>query len=221
VNLEERANELGRTAWLRDAAWDALLELAGASHVEHCARGQTLFLEGNAAEYVVVLCSGFARSHRSHLKRDLTVDTHGPRSALGVAAAFLEPTRYAVSAEMLEAGAVLRVDSSAVRALCEHDARFAALTLRHVARRHQQLTERLSQLQLRDLDARLAALLLEHASTEPWALPTNSRLAADLGTVPELVSRKLGEFYRREWISLERRCVRVTDSRALAGLLDD
>ncbi|MFB9992779.1 helix-turn-helix domain-containing protein [Deinococcus oregonensis] len=43
-------------------------------------------------------------------------------------------------------------------------------------------------------------------------LPTNSTLAAELGSVPEVVSRKLGEFYRLGLIALERRTVRVTDA---------
>ena len=60
--------------------------------------------------------------------------------------------------------------------------------------------------------------LLEHAATEPHALPTNSELAALLGTVPELISRKLGEFYRLGLIELERRQVRVLDRAELERL---
>ena len=68
-----------------------------------------------------------------------------------------------------------------------------------------------------ELGERLAAYLLEHAAA-PWPLPTNSELAALLGTVPELVSRKLGEFYRLGVIRLERRVVQVVDRPALTEL---
>jgi CRP/FNR family transcriptional regulator, dissimilatory nitrate respiration regulator len=217
VNLEERAAALRRTAWLRDANDAVLLELTRSSSVVTCPKNTTLFLEGEAVETVFVLCSGFARTYRFDARnaRAFTIGTYGARQTLGVIAAFLEPAQFTATAEMLEAGVALRVDAGAIRALVARDATFAAVTLRHVATRHAQLTQRVSELLFADLNARVAALLLEHASVSGWALPPNSVLAAQLGTVPELVSRKLGELYRRGWIRLEKRRVWVTDVTAL------
>jgi CRP/FNR family transcriptional regulator len=211
VTIEPRLEVLGRTTWLRSATPEHLRELARLSSSDYLERDQTLFLEGDTVQHVMVLCTGFARTHRSSAHRDLTVATHGTGAALGVTAAFLEPPLHAFSAQMLAAGTALRLDAVGVRALVGSDANFAALTLRHVARQHAQLTQRLSELNFTDLEARLASLLLETCSPSGWQLPTNALLAAQLGTVPELVSRKLGEFYRRGWIRLERRRVWVVN----------
>jgi CRP/FNR family transcriptional regulator, dissimilatory nitrate respiration regulator len=213
VKLEGIVSELRGTAWLREASTPALLELARCAHPHEFARGTILFLEGDAVESVLVLCSGFARTYcfDPRREREFTIGTYGARQSLGVIAAFLEPSRFTASAEMLEGGVVLRVDANAVRNLAARDAAFTALTLRHVASRHAALTNRISQLVFADLDARVAALLLEHASETGWLLPSNTLLAAQLGTVPELVSRKLGEFYRRGWIRLEKRRVFVVN----------
>jgi CRP-like cAMP-binding protein len=89
----------------------------------------------------------------------------------------------------------------------------------HLARREAELTVRMQRLVLTELGARLAAYLLEHAHPGGFPLPTNSTLAAELGSVPEVVSRKLGEFYHLGLISLERRTVRVRDAERLRDIV--
>jgi CRP/FNR family transcriptional regulator, dissimilatory nitrate respiration regulator len=203
-----------QTAWLRDASQSALLELARISSVHEFTRDAVLFLEGDAVETVFVLVSGFVRTYRFDPRRErtFTIGTYGTRQTLGVVSAFLEPSRFTATAEVLERGIALQLAATAVRSLAAREAKFASLTLRHVATRHAALTRRVSELLFADLNARVAALLLEHDEASVWALPTNSLLAAQLGTVPELVSRKLGEFYRRGWIRLEKRRVWVVDA---------
>jgi CRP/FNR family transcriptional regulator, dissimilatory nitrate respiration regulator len=221
VKLEGIVSELRGTAWLRDALPPVLLDLARCAHPHEFARGATLFLEGDAVEDVFVLITGFARTTRFDPKRgrEFTIGTYGARQTLGVIAAFLEPSTFTASTEMLEGGVVLRINANAVREMATRDAGFAALTLHHIASRHASLTLRIAQLVFADLDARVAALFLEHASETGWLLPSNSLLAAQLGTVPELVSRKLGEFYRRGWIRLEKRRVFVMDADYLRQVL--
>ncbi len=68
---------------------------------------------------------------------------------------------------------------------------------------------------------RLCEFLLERLREEGqgFRLPTNPELAALLGTVPEAVSRNLGELYRRGLIRLSGRRVEVPDPGALEGLI--
>ncbi|NJK44771.1 MAG: Crp/Fnr family transcriptional regulator [Pleurocapsa sp. SU_196_0] len=214
MNLEARVAALHQTAWLRDASQTLLLELARVSSVQGFTRDAVLFLEGDAVETVFVLVSGFVRTYRFDPKRErtFTIGTYGTRQTLGVIAACLEPSRFTATAEAFEPGIALQLDATALRSLVAREASFAALTLRHVATRHAALTGRVSALMFADLNARVATLLLEHDEPSGWTLPTNSVLAAQLGTVPELVSRKLGEFYRRGWIRLEKRRVWVMDA---------
>jgi CRP/FNR family transcriptional regulator len=66
----------------------------------------------------------------------------------------------------------------------------------------------------------VARILLENENSDGWLLPPNSLLAAELGTVPELVSRKLGEFYRLGLIQIVKRRVWIVDLQALKNLLE-
>lgn len=65
------------------------------------------------------------------------------------------------------------------------------------------------------LDARLAQLLIHRG---PVVETTHQKLAVDLGSVREIVSRLLRSFESRGWVKLEREKVTVLDPKALAQL---
>ena len=65
------------------------------------------------------------------------------------------------------------------------------------------------------LDARLAQLLIHRG---PVLQETHQKLADDLGSVREIVSRLLGSFEDRGWVTLERERISVLDPKALAEL---
>jgi len=67
----------------------------------------------------------------------------------------------------------------------------------------------------RRLDERLAQLLIHRG---PVLEATHQKLADELGSVREIVSRLLRSFEQRGWVKLERERVTVTDPKALAGL---
>jgi len=68
---------------------------------------------------------------------------------------------------------------------------------------------------------RLCEFLLEKLSQEGqgFHLPTNPELAALLGTVPEAVSRNLGQLYRQGLIQLKGRRVEIPNPQALTDLI--
>ena len=65
------------------------------------------------------------------------------------------------------------------------------------------------------LDARLAQLLIHRG---PVVEATHQKLADELGSVREFVSRLLRSFEQRGWVTLERERVTVRDPKALAAL---
>jgi CRP/FNR family transcriptional regulator len=67
----------------------------------------------------------------------------------------------------------------------------------------------------RRLDERLAQLLIHRG---PVIEATHQKLADELGSVREIVSRLLRSFETRGWVKLERERVTVTDPRSLAAL---
>jgi CRP/FNR family transcriptional regulator len=89
------------------------------------------------------------------------------------------------------------------------------------AERMADLTGLIDAVAFRKLDQRLAGALLGHGTE---LLTTHQRLADELGTVREIVTRLLRRFEREGWVTLARERIHIRDSaalRALASALQD
>lgn len=78
-----------------------------------------------------------------------------------------------------------------------------------------QVMQLVEEVAFRRLDARLAQLLVQRG---PVVATTQQKLADELGSVREIVSRLLRQFESRGWVELGRERVTVRDARALAEL---
>jgi CRP/FNR family transcriptional regulator len=78
-----------------------------------------------------------------------------------------------------------------------------------------QVMELVEEVAFRRLDARLARLLVQRA---PVLETTQQKLAEELGSVREIVSRLLRQFEGRGWVELGRERITVRDPGALAEL---
>jgi CRP/FNR family transcriptional regulator len=81
-----------------------------------------------------------------------------------------------------------------------------------------EVMELVEEVAFRRLDARLAQLLIRRG---PVLGETHQRLAEELGSVREIVSRLLRGFESRGWVRLERERVTVLDPKALSELVRD
>jgi CRP/FNR family transcriptional regulator, dissimilatory nitrate respiration regulator len=218
--LESALSLLRLSVLTRDAPDSVLQELAASSRFLETQAGQVLFLEHDPAETIFVLESGYAKLFKFSLihARELTVGVFGSRDALGSLAVLLSPSHHQASCSMLEAGRVLCISSDSFRNSLVRSPEFSRSVLAHVAHRQSVLLERFGTLFFTAIGERLAAYLLEHQRDDGFVLPSNSELASLLGTVPELISRKLGEFYRQGWIRLERRRVWIVQPDSLEVL---
>jgi CRP/FNR family transcriptional regulator len=79
-----------------------------------------------------------------------------------------------------------------------------------------EVMELVEEVAFRRLDERLAQLLVHRG---PVLEATHQKLADELGSVREIVSRLLRSFEERGWVKLERERITVLDPRALAALL--
>lgn len=68
------------------------------------------------------------------------------------------------------------------------------------------------------IDIRLAHKLIELSGHKPLIKTTHQKLAAELGTAREVVSRQLQEFQRRHWISQSRGTIELLDVENLQQL---
>ncbi|ADV68453.1 Crp/Fnr family transcriptional regulator [Deinococcus maricopensis] len=217
----ERARNLLRLTGVFGSAGVAELEvLAAAGRFRRLGRGEALFREGDGATALYVVEGGWLSVSKFSGAREVALHVVGPRQVVSGVSVFVPGATVSATAVALEDAAVFAVDAQVVRRTCFASPVLAEAVIAYFARRHAEVLGRLEQLVFQDLNARLAGHLLAHAPEgAAYALPSNSALAAQLGTVPELVSRKLGEFYRRGFIALQRRSVRVVDADALRRLL--
>ena len=81
-----------------------------------------------------------------------------------------------------------------------------------------EVMELVEEVAFRQLDARLAQLLVRRG---PVIEGTHQRLAEELGSVREIVSRLLRSFEQRGWVRIERERVTVTDPKALSALVQE
>ncbi len=221
VNLERALDVLLRCPMFHGVASSDVLELAQRSRFRTLRKGETLFLEGDPSESLFIVSDGWLKVYTLSPggERELTIHLEGSFHPVGTLATMLAEPTYQSNCAALEEATVLEIPSSEVRRAVAGSSVLSASVIRFLARRQVSLTRRLEQLLFTELGSRLGAYLLEHASDDGFALPTNSELASLIGTVPELVSRKLGEFYRLGWIRLEKRRVWIVDARALRDLV--
>jgi CRP/FNR family transcriptional regulator len=78
-----------------------------------------------------------------------------------------------------------------------------------------QVMQLVEEVAFRRLDARLAQLLVQRG---PVVAATQQKLAEELGSVREIVSRLLRQFESRGWVELGRERITVRDARSLAEL---
>jgi CRP/FNR family transcriptional regulator len=134
---------------------------------------------------------------------------------------------------ILSGGCLLGHSDYAARGIAEQDvtllnlppAPFNALLLEHepfrrfvfgmYGERLAEVMQLVEEVAFRRLDERLAQLLIRRG---PVIEATHQKLADELGSVREIVSRLLRSFEARGWVKLERERMTVTDPKGLAAL---
>jgi CRP/FNR family transcriptional regulator len=202
-----------------------LQALARQAHRRCLHKGQTLFLQGDPVQYLHLVLSGLIKVYRPDPKgqRQVVLHLEGPYRLVAAVALFLEKPRYPASAEALENSALLAIPRETFFHLVDSRPPVARAMIRFLARRQAQLVHLLDQLVFHQVGARLAEYLLTRhlAEGEGFRLPTNPELAAILGSVPEPVSRKLGQFFRQGLIEMKERRVWVRDAARLRALAEE
>ncbi|PYE53874.1 Crp/Fnr family transcriptional regulator [Deinococcus yavapaiensis] len=185
--------------------------------------GQTIFFEGDLVDSLYLMASGWAKVYKQdpNGRKQLVLHIEGPGQVLAEVAVFLERRVYPASCEALEDSEVLRVASATFHHCVEQYPVLARNVIRYLASRQSKLVHLVDKMFFQELASRLAQDLLERLERDGqgYCLPSNPEMAAMLGTVPELISRKLGHLYRQKLIRLEGRRVWIPDPDALATLL--
>lgn len=211
------AEVLRKWPFFSELGEDELAEVASHVHERTFRCGEVILLEGEAPRAVYFIVHGQVRIYRlSPEGREQVLKRLGPGGAFNLvpvldggpnpssAMAWTDVTVYAI-----ERGHFVQM----VR---EHPA-LAVAVLTDFAAKLRHITALVEDLSLRTVAARLAKLLLTQAAEEEAAprRMTQQEMAAQLGTVREVVGRALAELEREGLIRMERHRIVIVDRTGL------
>jgi len=203
---------------LADLPEAALSPLAAVAAERAYADGETIVLDGAAEAPVAFVLSGGVRAYRANLDgREQTLIRLGPGEAFNLPVAFAADPRAPATAVAAGPARLALVPAGDFRRVVSTTPALALAVLGDLSDKLRHVAELAHELSLFTVRGRLAGFLLERAAggrdvPVTW---TREELAAELGTVREVVSRALGAFARRGLVRLERDHVRILDAAAL------
>ena len=195
-----------------------LRRLAAVVYTARYDDGQVIMLEGDHPSPVFFVLEGAVRAFRTNPDgREQNLIRLAPGDAFNMPAAFQKKHAAHASAAAIGPTRLLLIDAPAFAHLTSQTPAIARAVLEDFASKLDHLTTLTHNLSLRSVRGRLAQFLLKHAQTEsPSPLHwTQDEIAAQVGTVREVVSRTLRAFVREGLIQMKRQQITILDPQAL------
>jgi CRP/FNR family transcriptional regulator len=196
----------------------------------HYEPGEMIFAEGDPCAGLYVVESGHIRIFKSSSGgREQVLSIDGPGSSVAELPVF-DGGNYPASASAVDKAALLLVRKQDFHALCLAHPEVALKVLRVVGARLRRLVGIIEELSFTTVRRRLASFLARLARRDgkrgaegiEITLPaSNQELAAQIGTVRELVSRNLSRLQQEGILKVDGRSVVVRDLAALEAELQD
>lgn len=178
--------------------------------------GEIVMLEGEPDKPAYFLLEGNVRVFRISAdgrEQDLIHLRAG--EALNLPAAFSSDHRAPASAIAVGAAKMLFISGAELRRLTSEQPEIALAILRDLSDRLRHFTNLTHDLSLRNVRGRLARFLLTRASEPGRADWTQEQIAAQIGSVREVVSRTLRTFAKEGLVKIERQRILIQNIEAL------
>ena len=198
--------------------------LAARSTLKTYSSGQLLFSEGDACAGLFVVASGRVRIFKTSANgREHVLAIEGPGSSIAELPVF-DGGNYPASAAALDPSELVFVSRKDFRAMCLEHPEVALKVLQVVGARLRRLVGIIEELSFTTVRHRLISWLLRQAKNEgrPSARgvafslgASHQELAAQIGTVRELVSRNLARLQAQGFIEINGREVVILDPEGL------
>ena len=215
TSLPQRIQTLRGNLYFTDLPEAFLNELAQHMQLREFQRGDILFWEADPCDGLHVLETGSAKIHRlSTQGRQYIVRILQEGDTFAEVPAFdggLNP----VNVEALETCRVWVIKGEKLRELILEYPLFAQKVLTNFGEMLRSLIRNVSEMAFYQVTHRLARLISDFPVEESRPHWTQEQLAAQLGTVREVVARSLKELERSGAIRIEDRRIRITDDNIL------
>jgi CRP/FNR family cyclic AMP-dependent transcriptional regulator len=180
-------------------------------------KGAVIFLEGDPCAGLHVIEEGRVKLYKVSAEgREQVVKLLGPGEVFNEVAVF-DGGPNPVSAMAALDATVWVIDCASMRDLVRRFPGLAAAVIENLAARSRHLLSLVEDLSLRTVSARLAKLLLSQARAtgETSRLTSQQEMAAQLGTVREMVGRVLRSFEEAGFIRMDRHRIVILDREGL------
>jgi len=201
--------------------------IAACAHERTYRAGEMIVLAGEPTRAVYLVARGRVRSQRSSTEgREVVLHDLGPGEGFNLTSA-LDGGHSLATVTAISKVLLYVIPAADFRRIANDHPAFLLAMLPHLARRVRHLSDAVEGLALHDVRIRLARCLLSHTQRaeenalsphSDWPCPsylTQDEIAAQIGTVRDVVGRTLRRFTREGLVRRERGRVVVTD---LAGL---
>jgi len=219
-----RDEALRRVAFLKDAPEAARVALAQAGFHQTLAEGELLFSEATPSVGMIVVLEGALKESKLDPRgQELILALHKPGASVAELPLFDGGNHPTQAVATVESTRLFRVPRPAFETVLAAHPSLARGGLRSLAIQQRKLLEMLKAQALHTVRARLASYLLHTADTAAvFSLQeTNESIAAQMGTVREVISRTLHQLADSGVITLQGRTVTVVDRAALERLARD
>ncbi len=222
INPNRFISALSRNQRLKDLPLEIQRALADIASPRNFKAGQVIYLEGELAEGIYILESGWVKATRmSSQGREQAMLFLKPVEIFGDIAIFSETT-YPGTVTALEDGCVWVIPKDKFLQLVRTSQSLAMALIHHLSDRVLYYVMFVEDLALRDVEARLANNLLQNAQLENGQLvihrqqwTTFDEMAVRLGTVRDVLSRALKNLEVEGLLSVEKGAIHVLDPQGL------
>jgi CRP/FNR family transcriptional regulator len=198
--------------------------LAARCGIRTYSAGETLFAEGEPCKGLYIVVSGRVRIFKTSVNgREQVLTVEGPGASVAEVPVF-DGGKYPASGSAIEKTEVLFISRADLHALCLENPEVSLKMLQVVGGRLRRLVAIIEELSFTTVRHRLISLLLRQASAEgqPSERGTvftlnagHQELAAQIGTVRELVSRNLARLQAQSFIEMNGRQITILDREGL------
>jgi len=195
----------------------ALADLAARASLRSYARRELVVLEGEEAQAVYFVMSGQVRVYKTSAEgREQVLDRLGPGDSFNLVPV-LDGGPNPASVEAVNAVTLCSIAANDWKEALRRCPPLAEAVLADLAARLRSFAELVGDLSFRTVRARLARYLLRQAS-QPGRRLTQAEMAAELGTVRDVVGRLIAQLQDDGVIAVERHRILIKDRAALEAM---
>ena len=222
-NFDQIKNALQRIRHFNDLPDEIQQGIAASATHRHFDAGQVIYVEGEPAESIYILESGWVKATRMTREgREQAMIFLRPVEVFGDIAVFTGTT-YPGTVVALEAVDVWIIPAKTILNLIPRHPDLAMAVIRHLGGRVLHYISLVEDLSLRSVEARLANTLLRNAEVQDGQLivprrewTTFDEMAVRLGTVRDVLSRALKTLEAEGLLRVEKQAIILLDPKGLA-----